>query len=371
MKNSEAVVAGGEATMSEDRYRQHASDTADGVLRVEGTLDRQSAPGSVTEALTAWHFCPDEEPQRVEFDQLPELIKVDANFVWIDLTSYSRDNFHQIVSELHLEPRVARIAFSAWQRPRIEVFGDHFVVTTTVPYLERDTYVVEARELDLVVGKNFLLSIHKLPLAFADRLTARARQDTELVRLDSAFMLYMILDELLAYFEDMDTQLRIQVEQMQQRAFSDSSDDFLSDLLRFKRYAFALQQLADEHRAVFQAFLRPDFPYVSGDEVVEYFRELEVRYTRQSERLQAAQQEVTSAFDIYVSHQAHRTNSIVKVLTMVSALLLPVSVIVSFFGTSFRSIGFLYGPQGFGVMLLAITLVVSGALISFRRRGWL
>ncbi|MDQ2745146.1 MAG: magnesium and cobalt transport protein CorA, partial [Chloroflexota bacterium] len=77
------------------------------------------------------------------------------------------------------------------------------------------------------------------------------------------------------------------------------------------------------------------------------------------------------AFDIYVSHVTYRTNHIIRILTVVSTVLLPVSVLVGFFGTGFRSVPALYGPGAFVVMLVLIATVMGAALFAVTRRGWI
>jgi len=86
--------------------------------------------------------------------------------------------------------------------------------------------------------------------------------------------------------------------------------------------------------------------------------------------LEAAKESINGAFDLYVSQVAHRTNDIMKVLTIVSVTLLPASVILGFFGTEFESPR-LGTPGGFIVMIALIMLTTVGSLILFARRGWI
>jgi magnesium transporter len=195
-------------------------------------------------------------------------------------------------------------------------------------------------------------------------------QNPALLKLDSAFLLSILIDELLAHFEVLTEELEDEVEAMEERALTDSSDALLEDLLQLKRFAFALYRLAGQHRATLEAFLRPDFPLVGGDLIEPYFRDLDERLGRLLDALGAAKESVNGSFDLYVSQVAHRTNDIMKVLTIVSVTLLPASVILGFFGTSFES------PQinttgGFIVMIALIALTTAGSLILFARRGWL
>ena len=107
-----------------------------------------------------------------------------------------------------------------------------------------------------------------------------------------------------------------------------ASDALLEDLLHLKRFVFAVYRLASQHRATLEAFLRPDFPLVGGDVIEPYFRDLDERLGRLLDALEAAKESVNGSFDLYVSQVAHRTNDIMKVLTIVSVTLLPASVIL-------------------------------------------
>ncbi len=121
-----------------------------------------------------------------------------------------------------------------------------------------------------------------------------------------------------------------------ERAITDSTDALLEDLLHLKRFAFAVYRVACQHRATQEAFLRPDFPLVGGDVIEPYFRDLDERLGRLLDALGAVKESINGSFALYVSQVAHRTNDIMKVLTIVSVTLLPASVILGFFGTNFE-----------------------------------
>jgi magnesium transporter len=182
-------------------------------------------------------------------------------------------------------------------------------------------------------------------------------------------MLYIVLDELLAYYEHLAELVQEEIEKVEERALTDTSKEFLADLIHFKRYAFALSQVAAQHREVFIAFLRPDFGWVSGDEVEVYYRDLERRLASLHDVMLAAREAVNGAFDIYVSHMSHRTNHVIKVLTMVSAILFSLSVVIGLFSTSIQGLPF-YRPVDF-LILLALMVVISAAILfTFHRNRW-
>jgi len=326
------------------------------------------------DAIAVWLFASERPPAQTPRENLPRLLTDDENVVWVDLSGYAEDDLRTVARQCGLHNNAVRAALSPWQRPRLSVYADHFFVSVTIPRLDPADYRIHASELDLFVGPNLLVSAHKTALPFAAHLRARALSSPDLVQLDPAFMLYIVIDELLAYYEELNRHVQVQIEQMEERALHDTSDRFLEDLVRFKRYAFALSQLADQHRDVVSAFLRPDFHWISGKGVEEYYEDLLARLTRLLDLLLAARDAVNGSFDIYVSHMAHRTNQVIRLLTIVSVVLFTASIIVSIFGTTLSATihnSILASPLGLVVMLACIVAVSGGILVVFSRRDWL
>jgi magnesium transporter len=100
-----------------------------------------------------------------------------------------------------------------------------------------------------------------------------------------------------------------------------------------------------------------------------YFRDLEGLLERLLDQLASGKEAVNGAFDIYVSRMSHRSNQVMQLLTIVSTVLLPMTVILGFFGTNFQ-FDVLYTSATFAVMLLIMLLVSGSLLFGFYRRGW-
>ena len=339
----------------------------DDVIQAEATPTQQAGASH----LRALAFTPGTAPIFVGWDAVVALLTRDDAFVWVDLSEYSAPDLQTVAATLGLHRAVTHAITSPWQRPTLINYERYFFVSATVPRLNTQTFHILAGELDLCVSKQFILSAHKLPLPFMERIVTRAQQGPELVQRDSAYLLYIILDELLAYDEELNRHIQNESELLEEQALSDASDTFLEDLLHFKRYIFGLTELVDQHREIFIAFFRPDFTAVAGEEVEGHFRDLHVRLTHLLSMLNTAKESVNSAFNIYVSHMSHRTNQIIKVLTMVSTLLLPATLIVALFGATVQNELPGLHPIWFWLMLLSIIALCGIILFVFARQGWI
>ncbi len=345
---------------------------SDEVVTAEGAAAHEPARIGDSEVIQTWLCTVEEDPRRVDLATVPELVAHEENFVWIDLINYTPNDLRAVAEKTRLHATAVHSTLSEWKRPRLDIFGDQFFVSVTIPELDFRAYRILARELDIFVGHNFMVSAHKTELPFADHILVRTHQNPQLLDQDSAFMLYVILDEVLHYYEGLREDLQDAIETMEARALIAESEEYLKELQRFKRFAFAAAQLAAHHQQIFVTFLRPDFTWVTGEGVEAYFRDLESRFMRLNEALLATKDGLNSAFDLYVSHIAHRTNQVIKTLTIVSTTLLPMSVIFGFFGVNnLGTVPLFMQPGGFVLMMLIIGAISGGSLLYFSRQGWL
>ena len=334
------------------------------VVDAEAPAPKQTAESSLVGRL----FRGDEAPTNFDLEDLPALAADNKNLAWVDLEQYSEKDLGRIAKLLDLHRLSVEAALDSWQRPRLDSFPDHFYISATVATADSSTLEISAGELGIWVGRNFLVTAHRNPLPFLDAVLDRLKQTPELAQLHTAFVLYILLDELVNHYALLFEDLEDKIEETEERALRETSDAFLGELLRLKRYVFALGRLADQHRTVFAAFTRPDFGFVSGPDIEPYFKDLQEGLERIVDRLLAARDAVNGAFDIYVSHMAHRTNGLIKILTLVSAALLPATLVVAIAQTVFRLP--IVNSLTASLITLAAVILVPGTLIAIviRRR---
>jgi magnesium transporter len=353
---------------NDDPFQRSLDSTVPETVQTEGPAAQTPiAAPEATISLLLFHK--GQEPTEIDPSDIARVVQDDDCFVWADLSDYAESDLTGLAGGLKLDPAGVRAALAGWQRPRMDVFRDHFYVSVTIPRVDPGRRKVQAGQLDLFIGRNVLVSAHKRPLPFADRAFARARQQPDLLRLDSAYLLSILLSELIEHYEGLTEGLEDEIEAMEERALRDTSDYFLEDLLELKRFVFALGRLAGQHREIFGAFLRPEFPFVAGEEMQPYFRDLEARLDRLLDQLTTDKDAINGASDLYVSQVGHRSTRVMQLLTVVSTIFLPVTLILGFFSTGFEFRS-MYSGVAFGAMIVTV-LAISGTLLTmFYRRGW-
>ncbi|GAC1330500.1 MAG: magnesium/cobalt transporter CorA [Candidatus Dormibacteria bacterium] len=304
----------------------------------------------------------------VAIEKLPALVRSSRNLAWVDLSEYARSDFEVLANALKLHPVTVRATLADWERPRVDVFPDYFYISVTVLRANQDRRRLVAGELNVMVGPNFLVTAHKLPLPFGDKILERLKQSPEVATLHSAYALYIILEELVEHYEGLFEHVDEEIERAEEAALTESSDAFLEDLLALKRYIFVMGRFAEQHRSVFSVLTRPDFTKVSGENIEPYFRDLQENLARLIDKLTAARESVTDAFDIYVSQVSHRTSELIRVLTLISIIVLPASLVTSFFATGFTWTLALRSFPAFLIMLVLLVALPTSILLFIRAR---
>lgn len=333
----------------------------------EGTPPTKGKGAKSKVEIRTWLFNGSEPGRDFELDDLPKLASDDKSVAWVDMFGYADSDLKKLAGLLDLHPISVEATLAPWHRPQINTFNNCFYLSVTL-ITPKGKLAVDVGELDLFVGKNYMLSVHKHEVPFLAEIAERVHQSPDLVRMHTAYLLYIILDEMLDFYQKLFEDLEESVEVMEETALRVDNETFLADVLRLKRHVFLLGRLAEQHRLVFSAFTRPDFEFISGPDIEPYFRDLQQRLGQIVERLFAARDPVNTAFEIYVSQMSHRTNQVMKLLAVVSTVLLPATLIVGFFGTSFPQLAFLHSLGAFLFMVALLVAVPSAVMIALRSR---
>jgi magnesium transporter len=333
---------------------------------VEAVVESESPAKDVEaqnnyETVLTWLFRKGDRPRSFKLDELSRLAADNANLAYVDLSQYSRASLERVARLLDLPASSVRSALDTWQQPYVDNYGECFYVSATVPAINDIDLTVAASEIGIWVGRNFIVTAHRTPLPFMDAIVERLEQSPELGSSHTAFALYIVLDELVTFYAGLLERLEDAVEATEERALRETSDQFLARLLQLKRYVFAIGRLAGHHVVVLAAFRRPDFTFISGPKVEPYFRDLEQSLARVVDRLLASRESVNGAFDIYVSHMSHRTNALITLLTVISIVILPATLVTALVQTIFRLPITSSWPATLGMM--AGLIVVPGAIL--------
>jgi magnesium transporter len=313
-------------------------------------------------------------PVELDNDAL-ELGRVaEGELVWLDLEAPSDQELQDVVGPFGIDAHALEIVRRTNRRPLVRVFREHFLVAAFSVEVgeEQSGPRTSVVEIDVVVGRTFLITVHKprRPPPFFHELESRTATNPYLSGLPSTYLLYILLDTIVGQYAREFDEVEDRVERLEEQLLRQPGRAALDEATVMKRHVLNLRRLVAPHREAFGVLAAADIPLIRNAEVEVYFRDLLDHLDEFIDRLDHARDVLTGAFNLYLSNISHRSNQELRVLTFLSAVLLPMTVITGLFGTNFALTEY-QSWEPFYLMLAGMGALAAGMLAYMRWRHWL
>jgi magnesium transporter len=241
---------------------------------------------------------------------------------------------------------------------------------------------LNAGELDIFVGPDYLVTIPNQPLQPVAYLFERCRQKEELrdqlFSNGSGFLLYKIVDDSFDYCFPMLRKIGNKLDALEEEIFSGKSEEVVRDIFNVKQEIINFRKIIRPQRPVLRDLERTKQRFLAvreGEDLEIYFDDIVDAHERIWDMLENDKEVVEALEETNESVISHRVNDILRVLTVISVLLLPLTLVASIFGMNVGLPGDNAPQAGIGVafwIIIGVMIVVFGGLLAlFRRRGWL
>jgi magnesium transporter len=345
-----------------ERTRDPGRDDRD--PRLQPTSLGAKAPGAVRIVV-----CHGENARTsTELGDLAALVGLPDHAIWVDLSDPDDDQVKAAADALGLHPLIAEDIRERNQRSKVETF-DEDVVHIVLFALE---YAGEAAasEIDIVLGRGYLLTVHSG--ALGDSTAAPLRFGVEhALKKGPDFLLYAIADTIVdGYFPVLD-KIGDDIDALQDRVMQTASDWTLQRLFALKRELVDLRRATSPAREIFNQLTNREIAAIDQKHVV-YFRDVYDHLIRVTDELDNYRDLVSGTLDIYVSIVNNDLSRIMKRLTGVTVILAGIGAVAGIFGMSEAGAAF-NGAEagGFWLVTLAVVLVAVGAAAFLRRIDWI
>ncbi|HET9521472.1 MAG TPA: CorA family divalent cation transporter [Candidatus Limnocylindrales bacterium] len=290
----------------------------------------------------------------------------DRRLLWVDLDSRTEDDLRTLQDALGLEDRILVQLRTDGRRARILRFPERIVITLGA--LERDDEDVARAELDVIVGRNLVVTVHEGSLTAIDDFNEQLGDEESLGELDAgAFMTALVDSVLTGYFREIDD-IERRIEALDQVALqSGETDDFLRTVVALRRRIAVVRRALTPNRDALTPIVRPDFEV--HEDLVRAWPGTIDRLERAIDAADKVRELLVGSFDIYLGRSAQRSNDVMKILTLVSAIALPGIVLAGVMGMNFQ-LGFFDESNNFFVVTGAMVLLALAVLWIAHWRRW-
>jgi magnesium transporter len=261
------------------------------------------------------------------------------------------------------------------QRPKIDVYDDYLFIVLHFPVFDPTVGRLGAGELDLFVGPGFLITIPNQPLQPVEYLFERCRSKEELreqlFSRGSGYLLYRIVDDSFDYCFPMLRKIGNKLDALEDEIFEGRSEEVVRDISNVKQEIINFRKVIRPQRPVLRDLESVKQRYLTEDLDLEiYFDDIVDAHERIWDMLENYKEVVEALEDTNESVLSHRVNDILRVLTAISVIVLPLTFIASLWGMNVGVPGE-GDPEDFFVIVGTCAVVLVGMVAYFRGRGWL
>jgi magnesium transporter len=262
--------------------------------------------------------------------------------------------------------------FSRNQRPKVDEYDDYLFVVLHFPRFDKTVGRLNAAELDVFVGADFIITLPNEPIQPVDYLFDRCRRNEELreelFAKGAGYLLYKIVDDCVDASFPMLRKIGNKLERLEEDIFEGRSEEIVRDISNAKQEIINFRKIIRPQRAALRDLDRTR-RYVPEDLEV-YFDDIVDASERIWDMLENFKEVSEALEDSNESVLSHRTNDVLRVLTAISVVVLPLTLIASIFGMNVRVPGE-ESIVAFWVVIGVMVAMLAGMLWYFRRRKWL
>ncbi len=293
---------------------------------------------------------------------------------WIHVRGVHDIDIVKTVSDYYnLHPLIIEDIPSVGQRPKFEVMPKSiYIVLREYNFQQRDLRL-HSEQVSIVFGKNFVLSFQESADDLFDQIRMRARNKGSRIRSSGAdYLTYAILDLLVDEYFVVLEKLGDMIEDLEDELIERATPEMLNriyrikrDLLSFRRHIWPLREVVLK--------MQRDAPTYVTQETQVFLRDLYDHVIRVTDHVETYRESITGMLDIYLSSVNNKMNEVMKVLTVVSTIFIPLTLMASIYGMNFQWIPeiVVLGLFGYPLFLSATIIVTALLVMYFRRKEWI
>ncbi len=292
-----------------------------------------------------------------------------GNPVWVDLENPDESQIAEVRKIFPFHPLALEDVMHAAQRAKVEEYEKHlFVVAFGMRHVQGTDF--ELLELDAFLGDGYLATFHEEPIPAVSELIDRCRAGRFAFESGADRILYAALDGLVDSCFPLLDQLDASIDEIESDLLDSAGSELLRDIFLVRKNLLKFRKLVHPQREVLGHLASRDYPWIAAS-VRTYLRDIHDHLWRIGESADTYREILDTAVETYLSQAGERTNRIIKFLTIIATMGLPLTFITSFFGMNFAHMPGLHHPAAVPILVGSMVAAEAALLVVFRKKGWL
>ena len=304
-------------------------------------------------------------------EELPKYIGKKGTLLWVDVERPDDKNMEFLQKHFSFHPLAIEDCMTTIQRPKIDRYDKYLFIVlhaaTLAPHKDKATSL----ELDSFVGENYVVTVHLKEIPSVTSIWERCIRNKVIMSNGSAYLFYFIADALVDNYFPILEKLDVEIQKVEDEIMKDSKRDTLGKILTLKENVLILRRILGPQRETMNFISRGEYQPIIPGELSIYFRDVSDLLARINDNLDTYRDLLASALDGYMSATSNKLNEIMKVLTIIATIMMPLTLITGIYGMNFRFMPELETKFGYFGILGFMAILAIGMLLFFKRKKWL
>jgi magnesium transporter len=304
-------------------------------------------------------------------EQIKNFLATGEGLLWVDMEDLTNEDAGLLSNVFRFHPLAVEDCVSKnIHPPKIDDFEDYlFIIVHGINYhIESD--VVETTELALFLGKNYIVTSHDVPMRSVSSMLDRIRKDGRPMHRGADFFTHDLIDALVDNIMPTIEEMDEKNDQLEVEALHEPKRETLMSIMQLKRSILALTRVILPQREIVNRLSRGEYALISERAQI-YYRNIYDHLVR-IEMLTLGLRDMTeSVLSTYLSSVSNRMNEVMKVLTLIATIFIPLTFIAGIYGMNFANMPELEWRYGYFGILIVMAVIGISLVVHFRRRSWL
>ena len=308
--------------------------------------------------------------------EFQKLIRNRRGLLWVDFTNEPPETSLPILRGFGFHPLAIDDALQETHVPKLDDWGTYlYIVLNYMDLAENGSnWETEIDELDIFLGQNYIVTHHDHPILAIDEIWESCDRDSRALQEGADHLLYKITDHLVTEYMPIVEKIDEAIDEIEDQIFDKPSPRTLEKLFALKRVLLAMRRILLPQRDVLNKLARDDYQVIDPKDRI-FFRDIYDHLVRLHDLNESLRDLVGGALDMYLSVVNNRMNEVMKTLTIITVLFMPLTFLTGYFGMNF------FEPLGslkiwttnpvFYLTLATTILMPVGMYIWMRRRTWI
>jgi len=290
--------------------------------------------------------------------------------LWVDLAPPGDEERRVLLDGFHFHPLSVEDAGSTLQFPKIEAYQGYLYLVLHGIDTKPQRNQFATRDVDFFLGRNYLVTVHDGQSRSVERMREMCSRHEHILREGPVALLHRIVDAMVDNYRPVIEDLEDRIAKLEEQAFV-GHERLARQVMKLKREVSSMRRVMIPQRDAIGRLARREFPMIS-DEMAYRFRDVYDHVVRLTEEAILFQDRVTGIFAVNLSTVSNRLNQVMKLLTVMSTIFLPLTVLTGMWGMNIPLPHFPGGPDVQFWWVTGIMIFLIGAMLAFfRRNKWI